>query len=734
LKPPSKERKMHIRLRCCRYPHPDPSLHHAYKGFNSPDVEAAAQSCARMKFQTGEPNRRGIVAAHASLAELLALAACVVGWTTWMWLTAGHAGWRLWAANASLVTIFSVWGRVLLVALGIDRLVPRGFLLSLLTGALAVTFCIAAARLLTPIGLLAWYGAAWGVGGLLYLLLARRIGAWQPLPRGRWRELGATVLALAAVTLWIQHVSPLVIVTGNESNYRPFIEYFFHTTHATPLLIDGTPVSQGMFQFAGVPLPYYHYASYAVPALVAWIAGCPVYDAMVGSWYPVGYFLLGAAAWSLGNVLFGPRAARWCLVAVLLVPDPSYWCAPLKLFSLDAFAEASPALSYASACAALSVILMTLAARTRRIDLVAAAVVVAGMTVFFKANVVVAALPLAGLYFLANWSRFENRARWSALIALIVLGLLGVAAGTRLRSAPTIGLDPDVGKQYANYVLDEVIPPKSALQNLRPWVQSANRWIAVPGRLALIAVVTFQLGLVALVAALVACAWCWPGARAHRRLLIAALAIYLGSAVFLPPNANGDPYELQHRAFYWIYFLGAVWVAGVAVRLYRGVGRRTLPGYVVACILLCVPLVLGRESRVAPEKPVPTSLVRAAQYVLTHGPSTDIVQDAENDPHLIIAALSQRRSYICISLEDTFPGSGALRAIHTGRAAECQALLQAKTREELASFAQRTGVRWFVLQPDSQVAWPSDIVGAPAFQDRGFRVFDLSAVAGGGAP
>ena len=724
---------MHIRRRC-RGPPPDSSLRHACKGFNSPDVETADLSCARMKPLPGEPNWRATVAAQASLAELLALAACVVGWTMWMWLTAGQVGWRLWAANASLVAIFSIWGRVLLVALGIDRLVPRSFLLPLLTGALAVTFGVAAARLLTPIGLLPWYAASWGVGGLLYLLLARRIGAWRPLPRGRWRELGATLLALAAVTLWIRHLSPLVIVTGDESHYRPFIEFFFHTTHATPLLIDGTPVSQGQFQFAGLPLSYYHYGSYAVPALVAWIAGCPVYDAMVGSWYPIGYFLLGGAAWSLGSVLFGPRAALWCLVAVLLVPDPSYWCAELGcFFSLNAFAETAPAMCYASACAALAVILMTLAARARRIDLVAAAVVVAGATVFFKANVVVAALPLVGLCFLVNWSRFENRARWPALITLIVLGLLGMAAGTRLRSAPTIGLDPDLGQRYASYVLDEVIPPESALDNLRPWALSPQQWIAVPARLALVTLVTFQLTVIPLLAALVACRWCWPSARSLRGLLIAALAIYLGSAVFLPPNANGDPFELQHRAFLWIYFLAAVWVAGVAARLYRGVGRRALPGFVVACILLCVPLVLGRELRVATEKPVPTGLVQAAHFILKHGPSTDIVQDAANDPNLIVAALSQRRSYICISLEDTFPGSGALRATHTSRAAECQMLLGATTREELASFSRRTGVRWFVLHPDSQVAWPSDFVGAPAFQDRGFRIYDLTTVAGGGA-
>jgi hypothetical protein len=683
-----------------------------------------------MKQQFKPRTWQSIAAAQVSWAELLAGAACLVGWTAWMWLTAGQTGWRLWVANGSLVAVFSVCGRVLLVALGVDRLVPRSFLLPLLSGAVVVPFTVAAARLITPVGLLAWYAAICASGLALHLLLARRIAQWQPLERGRWRELGGVLLALAAVTLWIRHVSPLVIVTGDSSDYRPFIEFFFHTTHATPLLIDGMPVSQGSFQFAGVPLAYYHYASYAVPALVAWIAGCPVYDAMVGSWYPVGYFLLGAAAWSLGSVLFGPRAALWCLAAVLLVPDPSFWCAPLSFFfSLNASAETSPALSYASATAALAVILLTLGARWRRISLVAAAMVVASATVFFKANIVVAALPLCGLYFLANWKRFDVGVRWPALAVLVVLGLLGVALGTRLRSAPTIGLDPELGWQYSQYILDEAVAPESALQKFRPWVESSQAWIATPFRALLVATVTFQLTLPLLLLAWIACAWYWPEAASQRRLLVAALAVYLGSAVLLPPNANGDPYELQHRAFFWIYFLAAVWIAGVSVRLHHGVARQPLPGLVVAAILLCVPLVLGDRMRVAPQNAVPTGFVRAAHFILTHGPSTDIVQDAANDPNLILAALSQRRSYICISLEDTFPGSGALRAIHTSRAAECREVLRATTRDELGEFARRTGVRWFVLHPTSEVAWPKDLLAAPAFENRGFRVYDLSALA-----
>ena len=681
-----------------------------------------------------KPTWRRALLAHWSLAELSAAAACVIAWTGWMWLTAGQGGWRIWAANASLVLSFTLWGRVLLVGLGIDQIVPRGFLFPLLTGALMVPFVVAACRLLTPIGLLPWYAIVVGLGLALYALAGPRIARWRPLDRGQWRELGGVLLALVAVTFWIRHLSPLVIVKGDASQYRPFIEFFFHTTHATPLLIDGSPVVQGSFQFAGVPLAYYHYASYALPALVAWIGNCAVYDAMVGSWYPVGYFLLGAAGWVLGDVLFGRRAALWCLAAVLLVPDPSFWCTPIEFYSLNAFAEASPALSYASAAAALAISLMTLAGRWRRMLLVAAAFAVAGATVFFKANVVVAAMPLCGLYFLALWNRFASPAKWIALAMLVGLGMLGLAAGTRLRSAPTIGLDPEWGRAFTQYVLKEKVSPDSCWQQLYEVTKSPLPWMSAPARFALIACVTFQMMLLPLLASYLACAWLWPSARALRRLLLAAVLIYLFSAICLPANANGDPYELQHRAFFWVYFLCAVWTAGVCARLLRGICHRPDPGFVVACILLCVPLVLGRELRIAPVDDVPTGLVRAARYVLTHGPTTDIVQDAENDPQLILAALSQRRAYLCISLDETFPGSGVLHAVHAGRAAECGELLKVTTRAELVDFARRTGVRWFVLHPDTNVTWPTDVVAQPSFADRGFRVYDLTRIAGEESP
>jgi hypothetical protein len=442
--------------------------------------------------------------------------------------------------------------------------------------------------------------------------------------------------------------------------------------------------------------------------------------------------LLAAAAWVLGEVLFGQRAALWCLAAVLLIPDPSFWCSPIEFFSLNAFAEASPAMSYASAAAALAITLMTLAGRWRRMSLVAAAFVVAGATVFFKANVVVAVMPLCGLYFLVLWERFASPDRWIALAVLVALAVLALFAGMQLRSAPTVGIDPNLGRAYTLHVLEEEIDPDSSWQLLRPWAESTRPWVAVLARLSLIAGVTFQLALLPLIAAYGACRWLWPSATGKRRLLVAAVAIYLGSAVFLPPNVNGDPFELQHRAFFWIYFLAAVWTAGVAVRLGHGAFGYETPGFLVAGVLLCVPLVLGRELRddVAPQESVPTGLVRAAQFILKSGASTDIAQDATNDPHLIVAALSQRRAYIGISLDDTFPGSGALRKIHEGRAVECQTVLRATTRDELTQFAHRTHVRWFVLHPDSQVAWPPEVLAAPSFEERGFRVYDLGSLAG----
>ena len=659
--------------------------------------------------------------------ELLAAALCLVAWNLWMFATTGRYGPRMLLALGILELSFLLWGRLTLVLLAIDRLLPRTFLFPLALGAIEVLAVVAAVRLLTPVPLPVLVLGQLALAAVLTVLLRKRVANWLPLPRLARRELATLVLILAAITAWLQHLMPLLSLRGAESFYRPFIETFFHTARATPMLIDGTPVELGSFHFAGEPLTYYHYASYALPASVAALTGCPAYDAMVGAWYPVGFFLVGAAAWVLGSVLWRPTVGFWCAFAIVVLPDPTYWFSRFNFLSFDALAEDSPAGSYATCATALAATVMTLAVRSRRLSLVGASLALAAATIFCKANFAIAALPFCSLYFLAAWRHFGTARMVPAAGALAIVGALGLFVGTRLSSGPTLKLDPEFGQAYTHLLLDRELPRDSWLQRFRPWTNHPSLAVALPARAALIAAATFQGFLIPVMAAHVWALVAWPSARLRHVLFPLVLILYLAAAVGLAPNQNGDPFELQHRTFVWVYAFAAVCTAALLLRLPGAWIRRPIgANYAAGFALLTLPLLLGRVSYVAPHDSVPTGLIRAGEFIRAHSYPHEIAQDSLNDAHLYLSAISQRRAYVCISTADPYPGSGRLAALHTSRARETQQLLDSTTVAALADYHRRTGVRWFVLRPESRAAWPAEILTRPAFESYGYRVYDLS--------
>ncbi|MBX9789386.1 MAG: hypothetical protein K2Y37_10765 [Pirellulales bacterium] len=663
----------------------------------------------------------------ATRIELVAAMLCLVAWNLWMFATTGRYGPRMLLAFGILELSFLLWGRLTLVLLSIDRLAPRTFLFPLALGAIEVLAAVAAVRLLTPVPLSALLLGQLALAAILTFALRRRLADWLPLPRLARRELATLVLILVAITAWLQHLVPLLSLRGAESFYRPHIEAFFHTARATPMLIEGTPVELGSFHFAGEPLTYYHYASYALPASLAALTGCPAYDAMVGAWYPIGFFLVGAAAWVLGSVLWRPAVGFWCAVAVVVLPDPTFWFSRFNFLSFDALAEASPAGSYATCATALAVTVMTLAVRSRRLSLVGASLALAAATVFYKANFAIAALPFCSLYFLAAWRHFGTARMAPAAGALALVGAASVFVGTRLSSGPTLKLDPDFGQAYTQLLLDRELPRDGWLQRFRPWVGHPNLTVAVPARAALIATATFQGFLIPVLVAHIWALVAWPSARLRHVLFPLVFILYLAAGVGLAPNQNGDPFELQHRIFVWVYAFAGVCTTAILMRLPGAWIRRPIgANYAAGFALLTLPLLLGGNAYVAPHETVPTGLVRAGEFIREHSYPHEIAQDSLNDAHLYLSAISQRRAYVCISTADPYPGSGRLAALHASRARETQALLDGTSITSLADYHRRTGVRWFVLHPESRAAWPAEILAQPAFESYGYRVYDLS--------
>lgn len=664
---------------------------------------------------------------HIAAPDAVALVVCVLVPSLWTLITTFTLPARAVGFYALLTISVFAWGRVLFSLTGLSAYVPRLFSHGYLVGSLWLAFWLAAIRLLTPLELPALFALQLALALVLYFAQRGRIARWNARVSSQWVSCLVVVLSLLASTFWLRHLCPVWQTTADVAAFKPFVEYFFHRTHVTPLLLPGWPLTNGSIQFAGAPIAFYHYASYVYPALLTSVGGVPGYEAMIALWYPLGTFLAGLAAFWLGQLLFGTRAGFWSFVAVRLLPDAALWSFRTNFFSYNVFYEGSPALAYAVATAAVSLAVMIVALRQRKPAYVALAFAIAFASVFFKANVFMAITPLCGLLFLGGYRRFGHRIMLPSLALLAVVALSGLWLATRLRSAPTVGIDPNFGQAYLDYVFAREIAPDAALQRLQPLLRPGPAAAQIVARMIIVALVTFQFGIALLAAAIAVSLFQFHRLRWSLGLLACVLAIYLTSAVLLPPNANGDPYELQHRNFAWAYLIAVVWSAGVFATTWNAnVARRWRTGYLAAVPLLGVPLVLGANTYIETPRPAPRGLTDCALFVRDHSRPLDVVWDSHSDPTLLVAALSGLRSYVCINLDDPFPGSGALRQLHATRAAESQRIKQSTTLAELAEFARTTGARWYLLRAGESVSWPASWRDRPAFASQGFRVYDLN--------
>jgi hypothetical protein len=171
------------------------------------------------------------------------------------------------------------------------------------------------------------------------------------------------------------------------------------------------------------------------------------------------------------------------------------------------------------------------------------------------------------------------------------------------------------------------------------------------------------------------------------------------------------------------------WVGGAAgllllesPRLGR-LARSALIGLAVLC--LAVPAWLGSgvqrlgAMRMFSPVRVPIGLVRAAEYMRDNGDSQDVFQDSQFDRTCAVAALAERRTYAARPLTIMSYNADLLQ----GRIASIERFMDLRGGDAVTASARELGLRWFLLDPGDQIAWPAEIVQRPAFELDGYRLY-----------
>lgn len=647
----------------------------------------------------------------------------------WSWRANGDLSVRAAAYLFSLPILSIIWGRVLLVFLGAARCLERSSTFTLLVGCLALGLVTAALRFVSPFSLGSCYVGIGLAGAIAHGFLAPAIAAWHSSRKAAEAGLASLIVSLASATFWSAHLFPQTMAVGESTVCRIFNEYYAHTVNFLPLVAPKTPLEFGSYHFAGRPLSFYHFACYTYPALLRDLGGVGAKDTLAALWYPLSLVLVGLAASSLGAAWFGWRAGFWVTVAVMTIPDPTYWFIDITYFSYDRLLEASPGMAYAMAAASVAVVLVTAGIRRQHAPTIAGGLITAFLATFFKVNIIAASLPLCLFLLVFPPARRRTRAT-NALAAGFVLAVgLAFLGGLRLRSAPTMLPDWTVGDTYMARIATYL--PESPLATAwLPWLGLPNRVLASVARALFVPWVTFQVLIVAFGFVWILAALTWRRIGVRGWIPIFSVAVYVGVALLLAPNRNGDPFELQHRTFCWYYFLLVVWTVGTAVRLARWSRFPRFPHeYAVGLCFVAIPFLVGQRMAIPHvDLALPTGFVQSCEYLRAHAEPEEAFVDLEGDPWLVTTALVERRIYSCWGPNYNFPGMTALREMRRERWRELDKLARMAEASDIRAWARKNGVRWCLVHPETPLRWPRAAQAKPAFSAGGYRVYDMESL------
>lgn len=700
---------------------------------------------------------RRSVGAHLVPAEAAALS--FLGATIFLWAVqcgpVPKLSLALWILEALISLV--VWGRVALLVGGYAQGKPRSLILELLTGTVIVSGLLTAGRLLADLTLLRLWWAQLLVGLGIYVWCAPRIAHWRsPAPAAR-REALALALCCLGASAWTRFYRPGWGPLGDGQVVFRFInDYCLHSQIVWMLASEASAAEIGRAGLAGQPIPLYHYAGYALSACMSAHTGLPALNGMFSFWLPFGFLLVGLAAGALAREWFGTRGAIPAAILLLVLPDPTLL--PMLLggqpdfayYSLLRFLVYTPSNAYGIAAAALALVWLCSGMRRRKIKLVVGGALLGATAVFFKAQPFLTAAMLAMallVIFLAGLA-FQARARLTLRTVGLVTGLAGFAALVAylwgpvfLERAPPVVLARPPGRELAEFLFSRV-----HAEPIAGWLvhQAVSRSGAAGllSRCLLVLYLPLRLlggGVVLLAMGVELC----QGWRAiypfwKRAAGLIALAVYLGFAILLAPHHHGlpwgNPWDYQLVTFAWTQFAVLSWSAGRLAQ-WPPLRRYLVPECVfLVALLLLVPsfwlggiplddngMTAGRWAGMT----LPEGLVDCAQYLRQHTHPAERFQDSENDSHLVLEPISERRLFVGWPVVTSYTAKDRIHPLFLERLAEHERFQQTETAVGVEAFLSTSGVRWYLLSPESRVAWRRHAVGCVVFSSQGFQIIDL---------
>jgi hypothetical protein len=120
--------------------------------------------------------------------------------------------------------------------------------------------------------------------------------------------------------------------------------------------------------------------------------------------------------------------------------------------------------------------------------------------------------------------------------------------------------------------------------------------------------------------------------------------------------------------------------------------------------------------------PIVYSQLDAMAFMRQHGSAADVFQASSLDPGYVIAALSDCQPYYSHQM---YWQRASEQVLVNARINQVWQFMALRDPAMIAMTAKKMGLRWFLLFTGQSVAWPASIVGKPAFEAEGFKLYQF---------
>ena len=625
----------------------------------------------------------------------------------------------LWLSGS--VTLHAAFGAMLVFA---AIVLTAGALLMRL--ARAQDMSLAAAWVL---GVFASAIAVYALVNWLQLLAATAFALWSALvlggafalrksssERGKVdvRESLGLALCAAATLMWCWDVAEVPQILARAQLLSAWIDYFVHGGVISHF--GDARAGRQSIHLVDFPAPFYHHASYLLPAAFAFPLDLPGLPLATSVWLPLGFFTMCAGAHALGSALAGPAGGIAALAALTMLPDASNYALGNGFFSFHWHLLAYPGAPFTIGLLLLAIALLhrwVVAGEPR--PLLASACVAAG-TVLFRIHLFVLGFP-ALLTSAAVTTRFVQQRKAAFFAAAVTFFALFVwSFYTLTDSLPALEI-------FLNAVHGEYQQPTRYSGWYPGLLETFGAAIAVPIGIVLVFVACLGI-LVVLYPVSVLLARRSGGLRAVDLVPVCFIGFYV-LLMLSAPMIGSDSTELTVRPFVLLYAVVAIWTfAAFAKWCSTGGEQRSRVVWWTLVAASCLALLLlwphaGRLGlqpkfqwgwRYYPHKVQP-GLLQAAAFLRRNSAAGHVfavqglpLRGVPTDLAIQIASLTGMPAYVGYAAAQ-LAEKGRRRQIALERHAALSEVDALENIDAALALLRRLGIRWYVIAADQGPRW-----------------------------